>query len=170
MRIRRLWLQAIAVDRSLPTHATAIAVHLDSYFNANSGEAWPKVSTICKGLGLAERTVQKVLAALEETGFLERELGSGRRTTRYRIASNFMENVAGVHSHAPQAAEGCTDMHPRGARTCTAEVHHDAPRTLKENTSKEHRHRLSSKAKSAKRPTTGQVFDFLDANVAGGEI
>ncbi|MBY8974645.1 helix-turn-helix domain-containing protein [Rhodobacteraceae bacterium NNCM2] len=122
------WLRSIAADRNLPPLATAIAVHLTRYFNAaKGGEAWPSIGRLCAELGIEKRTIQRVLRALDDAGYIARELGSGKATTRYRMLS-------GVTQVSPG---GCQDCHPRGVTVVTPGVTQVSPITLLENPSKE---------------------------------
>jgi len=52
--------------------------------NANDqGECYPSLSTLCEKTSLSDRTVQKSLAWLEETGFIQRRERSGRSNYFY---------------------------------------------------------------------------------------
>lgn len=77
----------------------ALADHAD-----DDGACWPSQDRLVERTGLARATVQRSIDTLAADGLIERDPGSGRRSTRYRL------RIEGPHHEAP------TDIH-RGLAT-----------------------------------------------------
>ncbi|TAI65693.1 helix-turn-helix domain-containing protein [Bradyrhizobium sp. Leo170] len=81
-----LWLQQIAADRKLPPMALHVATILARHVNQTTGDAWPSLKTIAKGLGIKHvRSVIRNVNALAQHGHLEVATGGGRtHSNHYR--------------------------------------------------------------------------------------
>ena len=123
-RLRDAWLKTIA-RMGLPSRATQVAsVIAINYLNRKTGEAWPSVLTIANQLGgVSVRTVQRALNVLVDARMLDRTLGAGHRTSRYRISASF------ISSWRESEAELGSKGHRRGDNPVTAEMSGLSPRT-----------------------------------------
>lgn len=81
------WLAVVACDARLPNSATRIAVLLATKFlNRKLQKAWPSMNRIADELGMSRQGAQKSVSSLIDHGYLEREIGGGRRkSNQYRI-------------------------------------------------------------------------------------
>lgn len=96
---------------------------------------WPSVSHLQEKTALSRRSVQRALATLEDRALLARKLGSGTRSTTYRLACvdspnaaldledpNEQEQPQGRHSDAG----GGATVTPQGRHSDTRGRHSDA--------------------------------------------
>ena len=78
------FIQAIALDKTLKSSATHLAVILVSFINRETGLAWPSQKRLADMSGLSERTVMRTLQELEIAGYILKEKGNGRgKNNRY---------------------------------------------------------------------------------------
>lgn len=64
-------------------HEKLILVVLANYTNHRTGRCYPSVETISRESSCSRRTVQRKLAALEERGWLRRDVGAGRGNSNH---------------------------------------------------------------------------------------
>jgi hypothetical protein len=125
------WLESVAADPALRGLPVAIAVKLAwRYLNAETQDAWPKVSTLAAELNADPRSVQRALDRLVAAGKLSFERGGRgpRDTNRYRIKggtdATLKKRVAstpkkgGVHAgkRVAYTPPESTSDNPEGAR------------------------------------------------------
>jgi len=84
----------------------ALADHADE-----NGICWPSINRIAERSCVSRRTVINILAKLETSGFLTKDVGGGRKSNRYAINMRGAE-VAPVQTAAPQQ---CNGLHPSSA-------------------------------------------------------
>ena len=119
-RVARDW----AWSQSLPPTPKFVLVALAERAD-EAGVCWPSMSQLAEITGLAERTLQMALRALEASGHLACERGAGRTRSRYQLQTGGAQQMRlrGA-ANSPQDRERCTseaqEMHPRDAA--------DAPR------------------------------------------
>lgn len=71
------------VASDLPMRAKYIGLVLAVHFD-RSGRCWPSIDTLATESGQSKKTVVKYLAELEGREWVEREKGSGPRSTKYQ--------------------------------------------------------------------------------------
>lgn len=64
------WLQAILEDQALPRNAIRVAAAIAKFLNAKSSSCWPSVATLAGIARFVDRTIQRLLSALEAAGYL----------------------------------------------------------------------------------------------------
>lgn len=69
---RFAWLEAIAADSELSSHAARAAIVISSHLSRTKGDAWPSIKTIAACAGSPRRTVERAIAELCKAGYLER--------------------------------------------------------------------------------------------------
>jgi DNA-binding MarR family transcriptional regulator len=67
----------------LPAISTLLGIYLATYMNGRSNVAWPSLTTITKETRLSRPTVCKHIKILEREGWIEKEKGASRASTRY---------------------------------------------------------------------------------------
>ncbi len=109
------WLEAVARDASLRASASRLAIVLSAFFNRESGDAWPSMDTLADLLGMTRRGVQKLIEALVEAGFLDRDIGGGRKSTNvYALLFPGEKQRTDVHGFD---AKQRTGVHPLETET-----------------------------------------------------
>lgn len=76
------WQETI-LKTDLPHQAKYLALYLRTYMNAKQDVAWPSLSRIVGETGLSKSTVARYLNVLEAEGWIQREKGNSKRSTRY---------------------------------------------------------------------------------------
>lgn len=71
------WLKAILEDDALPRNAYRVAAAIAGFLNHKTGACWPSVATLAKLARYVDRTIQRLLSALEARGYLKIERRSG---------------------------------------------------------------------------------------------
>lgn len=84
-RDRFAWLEAIAADSRLSSHAARVAIVISSHLSRMYGDAWPSIETIAAEAGSSERTAERGIAELCKAGYLERRRRGFSQSNRYTI-------------------------------------------------------------------------------------
>lgn len=101
------------------------------YADDEGDHVFPSIKSLSEKTSMAERTVQYHLRRLRARGLVATtSLGSGRRTTRYRISLATLQGCMPcvtpprpVHLRgAPTGTSGVHIVHPSGAPACTQSV------------------------------------------------
>lgn len=66
------WLEAIAANDALSSHAARVAIVISSHLSRTKGDAWPSIKTIAACAGSPPRRVERAIAELCKAGYLER--------------------------------------------------------------------------------------------------
>lgn len=66
------WLEAIAANDALSSHAARVAIVISSHLSRTKGDAWPSIKTIATCAGSPPRRVERAIAELCNAGYLER--------------------------------------------------------------------------------------------------
>lgn len=98
------WRGAIA-GSTLPPTTRLVAFTLSLHMNERGGSAFPSVPTLGRESGLSENAVRDHLNALVKDGWLQREVGGGRRANTYTATTP--PGRGGV-AHAPPQDVGGT--------------------------------------------------------------
>jgi hypothetical protein len=102
------WLAQVAADGTLPATSLRLAIVLIAYFNRETLTAYPAISTLAERLQVAERSVQRALAALMPR-HLTVSVGGGRsRVNVYR----WKIDVADSNYNPRQPGQGLDDETP----------------------------------------------------------
>jgi hypothetical protein len=106
--------------------AKALLKELAWFADDGGNNIWPSVTTLAERTGLARRTVQKRLRALEQIGAIDAlgsRLGGRGRTTKYRINLRWLEdNTKTAHKGRPSSSwKGC-EKDEKGERQTTERV------------------------------------------------
>jgi hypothetical protein len=107
-RLEFAWLAQVASDVTLPVTAVRAAIVLVGYFDRKTQSAYPAIETLARKLQVAERSVQRAIAALAPR-HLAVSVGGGRskqNVYRWRI-----ETAADVEKPR-QACQGLADETP----------------------------------------------------------
>src|SRR5438093_8361069 len=85
---RRMILEAICSDRTLPGNALKLAMTLMAFVNAGSGKCCPTQRTIRARCHLSRNTIDAMGRALEVRKWMriERDVGGDREANRYHFA------------------------------------------------------------------------------------
>jgi len=75
----------LILTTDLPNTAKSFAMYLSRFMNRDQNMAWPSYSRITSELSLSRQTVSRVADLLESEGWLIREKGNAKKTTRYII-------------------------------------------------------------------------------------
>ncbi|NGM46911.1 hypothetical protein G5B31_15345 [Rhodobacter sp. SGA-6-6] len=115
------WTRQVRQDRRISDKAVRIADALAfDYMNAETGDAWPAMATLCEAVDASERAVRRALDQMVEGGHLSIKSGGGRRqSNRYRwiIRDKNPGKYAGVSdAETPAYAEEFSGPKPRQKR------------------------------------------------------
>ena len=121
------WLDQVAGDGALPSHAARLAVVFLRYVNRATGDAWPAIPTLASALGMVENSVRNALRAMVANGHLAIEAGGGRgATNRYRWIIKSTDQAKKAPIKPCKAVKGngkdkpCTDLKGNGTtKPCT---------------------------------------------------
>lgn len=75
----------LIVSTDLPAHSKLIAYQLSSYMNKNHDVAWPSQARLISECSISNGTLNKNLKLLESEGWITRQPGNSKSTTRYII-------------------------------------------------------------------------------------
>lgn len=91
------WIQLVKKDATIPSVAKHLCHYLSTFMNMEQNVAWPSLARIQHETGYGHATVLKYLAWLDEHGWLERESGNSKKTTRYltTIPNKTVEQITG---------------------------------------------------------------------------
>jgi len=78
------WIKIIQKS-TLSSNAKYVAHYLSTYMNQNQDIAWPSQSRMVSEMGISKDTLCRKLDELESKGWLVRERGGPKSTTRYII-------------------------------------------------------------------------------------
>lgn len=76
----------LIVSTELPSYAKLIAYQLSSYMNKSQDIAWPSQARLIAECSISNSTLNRSLDLLESEGWLIRQSGNSKRTTRYIIS------------------------------------------------------------------------------------
>jgi len=96
-------IMSIVWDSQLGPNEKLVLLALADFANDNGENAWPSVATIAQKTSLGERTVQRKLIEMIQSGLITRDGRGPRGTNRYHISRSAIENY---RQPAPQ--EGVT--------------------------------------------------------------
>ncbi|SFK79154.1 helix-turn-helix domain-containing protein [Methylocapsa palsarum] len=114
IRNKFLWLDQVAADGDLPPTVARLAIVLCRYFNRESGSAWPSIERLARDLGIADRSVQRMVKLLIEHGHLEVDSGGGRnKTNRYCQIIKTATELSPFDDENPDAAVTLSNEEPR---------------------------------------------------------
>lgn len=65
--------------------ARQVLAYLATFADNDTGVCWPSMATLADVSGLAERTVRRAVAELEESGVMKVDRGKGRAGNRYTL-------------------------------------------------------------------------------------
>jgi len=95
---------AAMADHRITTAAFAVAYAISTYFNRQTGLAWPSQETLAKRTGLTDRAVRALAEQLRKFGLLEIIPGTGRgHSTRYRPVTSGERSTEVAHVAPPLA-------------------------------------------------------------------
>lgn len=123
-RLSRLftWRSALC-ESGLPATARHVGLTLSLHMSERGDSAFPSVSTLAEETGLARRTVQRHLRALQDEGWIEPDgwasyqtAGGEQRTRRYRAA---VPDEQGGDRETPPPADGEEEAGKEGGDTET---------------------------------------------------
>ena len=106
------WHKRLALTKAPSPTAHHVMLVLGSFVSDGQSEAWPSVSTLVSMTGLARRSVQRALRALEDDHLVQTETVSGR-SSRYRLASTC---VTVTPLPASQRRPPCVTVTPEGTK------------------------------------------------------
>jgi hypothetical protein len=120
-RERLAWLEQVAADGTLPALAARLAIVLCArYFNRASRTAWPAIATLAGDLGMAPRSIQRIVAAMSPR-HLSVEAGGGRSATntyRWRIDGAETASNRPPFSEPQTPTEMSPFRHPKPRQEC----------------------------------------------------
>lgn len=116
------WRSAIC-ESDLPMPARHLALTISLHMNERGGSAFPSVPTLAREMGASERTVERHLQTLEESGWIDVDRGTGRRSSTYSAC------FPGASESRPSPSES----RPRGVRESPEGVIEDVGTTLSED-------------------------------------
>ena len=97
------WLEQVARDADLRPSAARLAIVMSGLINRETGDAWPSIDHLAAELGMSRRGVQKAVESLVERGYLERDLGGGRKlSNRYKLRIPGDKGRTPVHGFDPK--------------------------------------------------------------------
>lgn len=116
---RDAWMRAILAAHGLPPLVRLVAVRLALHLHVNSGRCEPGYAIMASELGISERSVIRMVAMLERTGWLTVTRGQGwHHANRFVLhrGDKAVSPLRGDKAVSPQKATGVTESTDRGDR------------------------------------------------------
>lgn len=159
------WIKLIQKSKELPYQAKYLAHYLSTFMNAHNDMAYPSQARIISETGMSQSTVNRYLAVLEEQGWIIRDKGNSRRTTRYTtdIPNSLMMRLSSEMDSVTQTLSSELDSVTQTHRQCHTDTKVVSHRHTNNKTITSNNKTVGSRTRS---PSLDEVLEYCEIKQA----